>query len=192
MQPPALDVLLATLESDDRQAAPLAAGHAQIAPQDALGPASTWGERHRQVRLPLVGEPCDVGRGPGLLEHAQRLTALRKTPERPTLVPAQLRDRAHTKRRLADHPEYALGAHEQLAQVGPRGARRLLAGVDLARGGDESQSLDKLVDPPVAGRGLAGGAGGHPAAHGRVLERLWVVAERQSLAGQPPLQFRAE
>ena len=64
--------------------------------------------------------------------------------------------------------------------------------VDLADRRDQPQALDQLVDAPVAGRGLPRRAGGHPAAHGRVLERLREVAERDALGGQQPLGLGTE
>ncbi len=90
-----------------------------------------------------------------------------------------------------DHAEGALGAEEQLAQVGSGGGGRGAAEVEHAGRGDHPQAAHHVVEPSVAGRVLAGGAGGREAADGGEAEALRVVAEFEAVPGEQGLGVRA-
>ena len=75
---------------------------------------------------------------------------------------------------------------------GPAAVRGQRRGATSPPGATMPQPLDELVDAAVAGRGLAGGTSGNPAADRRELERLREVAQRQSLGRELPLGLRAE
>ena len=90
-----------------------------------------------------------------------------------------------------DHAEGALGAEQQLAQVGAGGVGGRRAEVEpTARGGD-GQADDQRVEAAVAGAGLAAGAGGGEAADGGELEGLREVAEREPVLGEQRLGLGA-
>ena len=172
------------LEADDREAAALVAAHAQIAPAELLGRAAGRAERHRQPRLVLVGEPRDVGRRAGLLHHAEGLAALGEARERPALVAARRRApaarAASPRRSRPSTPSEPTTSSRRFGPAADAGSGR--ASELPGRASTQRTRLDQLVDAPVAGRGLARRARGHPAADGRVLERLREVAERHALA----------
>ena len=185
-------LLLGALEAQDRETAALVAAHPQVAAAQLLGGAAGRAERHGEPGLVLVGQPVHVGRRARLLHDPERVAALREARERPGLVTARRRGGPHAHDRLADHAQHALGAHHQLAEARPGGGRGHGLRAQLARGRHAAHGLDELVDAAVAGRRLPGGARGHPATQGRVLERLREVAERHALLAEAPLQLRAE
>ncbi len=90
-----------------------------------------------------------------------------------------------------DHAEGALGAEEQLAQVGAGGGGGGAAEVEHAGRGDHPQAAHHVVEPSVAGRVLAGGAGGREAADGGETEALRIVAEFEAALGEQGLGGRA-
>ena len=90
--------------------------------------------------------------------------------------------------------ERALGAEEQLGEVGSDGRRRGAAGAhDLAVGEDDLEADDEVLDLAVAGGVLAGAAAGDPAADRGEVEALREVADGQAVAAlQLGLEVRAE
>ncbi len=90
-----------------------------------------------------------------------------------------------------DHAEGALGAEEELAQVGAGGGGGGAAEVEHPGGGDDPQAAHHLVEAPVPGGVLARGAGGREAADGGVAEALRVVAEFPAALGEQFLGGRA-
>ena len=86
--------------------------------------------------------------------------------------------RSHT---LVIDAERALGAEEQLGEVGPDGAGRRAAGAhDRAVGEHDLEADDEVLDLAVAGGVLAGAAAGDPAADGGDVEALREVADADS------------
>ena len=87
-------------------------------------------------------------------------------------------------------PERALGAEEQLVEVGPDGRRGRAAGADHgAVGEDDLEPDDDVLDLAVAGGVLAGAPAGDPAADGGDVEALREVADAEAV---PVLQLGLE
>ncbi len=81
--------------------------------------------------------------------------------------------------------ERALGAHEELVEVGAhRGARRAAGGDLPTVGQGHVEAQHHVLDLPVAGGELAGRAAGQPAADGGQGHRLRPVAEGESVLGR--------
>ena len=87
--------------------------------------------------------------------------------------------------------EDALGADEQLAQVGPGGRLRGPAEVQDAGRGDHPQAADHVVEPAVTGGVLAGGAGRREAADGGEPEALREMAQREAVLAEQSLGVRS-
>src|SRR5690606_38546257 len=114
------------------------------------------------------------------LPISQRRRALREGGEAPALVDAGVRHRADPYRDRGDDAEGALGAQDELAQVGSGGRAGGAAGVEGAARGGERQGEHHLVEPAVPGGRLAAGAGGGEAADGGPLVGLGEVAEGEA------------
>ena len=125
--------------------------------------------RGPQARLRDLAQ--GVQRGEQVVEHDARRRALRRA-------------RAHAHPRLGDHAERALGAEQQ--PVGRRpgaGAGQPPRRVDAARR-QRPDRLGEVVDVGLDGGEMAARAGRQPAAEGRELEALRVVAQRQAALAQ--------
>jgi hypothetical protein len=99
--------------------------------------------------------------------------------------------RPDAQRHLGEEAEPALAAEHRLAQVGPGAGRGQAADRELAARRRQPAAMEKLLDPAVAQRLLSRRAGHDPAAGGRKLERLRVVAERHAVRRQRRLDRRA-
>ena len=98
---------------------------------------------------------------------------------------------AHPHGDRGDHAEGALGAEEQLAQVGAGRVGRRGAEVEPAARGGDGEADDERVEAAVAGARLAAGPGGGEAADGGELEGLREVAEGQAVLGEQRLGLGA-
>jgi hypothetical protein len=147
---------------------------------------------HREVHPRLLGiRRPRQGRGDaGLREGAQRLGRRGEARQRAGGEGLHPRARGHTQRDLGEHPERALRSDEQLAQVRPGGGGGQRAGLEGAGRRRRPQPRHERVDPAVARGGLAGRAGGDPAADGGELEGLRQVAEREVVRGERRLRRR--
>ena len=128
-----------------------------------------------------------VGSRPACARVRMAAAPLGERRPAPALVDLDLRQRAHPDGHRGDHPEGALGAEDQLAQVGPGRVGRCAAEVEPAARGGDGEPDDQRVEAAVAGAGLAARAGRGEAADRGVLPRLRVVAERQALGGEQRL-----
>ena len=184
------------LEADDREAAALVAAQR----------AGSAGRAARRVRAARRASASDrrvssssESRATSGDASACSITrnashALRERAERPALVAAHRRA-AGARAAWPRRSRRARPPSRPAARAAP--ARRPTPGNGVRHAARRPASRSaapshELVDAAVAGRGLAGGARGHPAADGRELERLREVAERQALGGQPPLGARPE
>ena len=116
------------------------------------------------ARLGLVREPRHVGRDVLLLERAEGLGPGLEGRERPALVVAHLRARAHRQRRSVITPSVPSEPTTTSRRSGPAalpGAHRQRQRWPRA---PPAHAEHELVDAPVAGRGLAGRARGDQAA----------------------------
>jgi hypothetical protein len=107
------------------------------------------------------------------------------------------RERRDADGRLRDHAEPPLAPEDELAQVGPGGGGGERRKVEAPRRRLDAPPGEEPLDPPVAERLLAAGAGRDPAAERRELERLREVPERETARAQlrlevGPLHARAE
>ena len=93
-----------------------------------------------------------------------------------------------------DDAEGALGAHEELVEVGPDGGPGRAAGADPASVGQgDVQPQHHVLDLSVAGGELAGGAAGQPTADGGQGDGLRPVAQREAVVtAQGDLEVIAE
>lgn len=93
-------------------------------------------------------------------------------------------------RDLRDQAETTLRAHDQLSEIGPRGRGRKSgkAPVSLRRCQDETR--DHVLDAAVAQALLSGRPGRHPAAQGRQLPGLGVVAQAATMGLELGLHLR--
>ena len=147
--------------------------------------------------LGLVGEPEHGRKQPRLGQGAHRGGTVGERRPAPALVDLHRRQRPHPDGDRGDHPESALGAEQQLAQVGAGRAGGRAAEIQAAARGGHRQGDDQGVEPAEAGARLPAGPGGREAADRGVLEGLRVVPERQSLGGEQrlglgPAQARLE
>ena len=94
------------------------------------------------------------------------------------------RNRVGPQPHPGDHAERALGADEQLGQIGPDRGRGGAAGADHPAVGEHDLEADHhVLDLAVAGRVLAGAAAGDPAADRGELEALREVADGEPVVG---------
>ena len=148
----------------------LPAAHEQAAPaQDAAASraaARRARERERASRLrPRRRAARCRARGRPARARAAPPRRSSKRPQRPALVAPLGRQRAHAQRDARDHAEHALGARSRAraATARPRSPARP-AVAQLAGRRRAAQRDHVRVDPPVAGRRLAGRARRHAAA----------------------------
>jgi hypothetical protein len=135
------------------------------------------------VRLDVVVEPQDGGRGAPAEDAAHGVEGGLEGGEPVGRLGHVVGQRVGLEPDAGDHAERALGADEQLGEVGSGRLAGLAAGGDRAPvGQDHVESVDDVLDLPVAGRVLAGAAAGDPAADGGEGHRLGPVADRQAVA----------
>ena len=171
--------------------ASLVTAQAQVAAPDPLGGAAVGGHGHADAGLLRVAEPGDVGRDASLGELAQRGDAVAEIGERPCLVARLRRGVPHPDRHLGDHARAAPRTRAPGRARRGRGGARVTGDDDLATRCDEAQTLDEVVEPAVPGGGLPRAPRGREAAHGRVLERLGEVAERQAVGREEGFRPRS-
>ena len=137
------------------------------------------------VGLDGVVQPQHGGRAPRWRMRRQASLAVgerREAVGRPLLGRRAGRGGAGGRPRIT--PEGALGADEDLVEVGPDGGPGRAAGVDHPAVGQGDVEADgHVLDLAVAVGELAGGAAGQPAADGRQGDRLRPVAEGDLVLG---------
>ena len=176
--------MTAARRDGDLRRRPLVAGDHQAA---LAGPADRRGVGEVDRRLRLVGEPDDGGQQAALGEGAHRVGAGVERRPPPPFVRRLGGRTSHAHRDRRDDAEGALGAQQQLAQVGAGGVGRRRAERERPGRGGGGERDDHRVEAAVAGAGLPARPGGREAADRRVLEGLGVVAEGQPVPGQQRL-----
>ena len=145
------------------------------------GRARSWSPSRRTAAAPSAA----ARPGP---DAAARPTPVRERREAPALVHPPRGRPPDPQPQRGDHAERALGAQDELPQVGPGRRLRRAAQVRGSPAGVATVSPDHhVVEPAVPRRGLAAGPGrGEPAERG-VLERLREVAQGQPVPVEQPL-----
>ena len=146
------------------------------------------GRAVRARRLGRVVQPQHGGRGAAPQDAPAGVEPGRHVGEGVRRRPLCRRERVQPEPCTRDHPERALGADEELGEIGPDGGCRSSARAhDATVGEHDLEPGHHLFDLAVARRELAGRPARQPPADGRQLDRLRPVTER--VTARPQVGF---